>query len=191
VIAANNKLLSDHEATSEFRPDLYYRLSEYSIFVPTLRSRPEDIEFLASRFLRETQVALNRPAIDIAPAALDCLRGYQWPGNVRQLRNVIRRAGLLASHEVTADHVQSCLPARPTQVAVRAPEAATAEVPLRDQVEQRVRQVERDAISRAMAQTAGNKTAAARLLGIDCKTFRVKLKAIKQPVPANRELFDA
>ena len=191
VIAATNELLTDQDVTSEFRPDLFYRLSEFSIIVPPLRVRPEDIEFLARRFILQTQEALHRHSMDIHPDALDLLRGYEWPGNVRQLRNIVRRAGLLASTEVLAKHVQPFLPNRRTQISVPAQVVLPAHVPLRDLVGQRVRQVEYDAILQAMKLTAGNKAAAARQLGIDYKTFRMKLKALGEPALPQAEFEDA
>ena len=184
VIAATNELLTDQDVTSEFRPDLFYRLSEFSIIVPPLRERPEDVEFLARRFILQTQEALHRQSIDIHPDALELLRGYDWPGNVR-------RAGLLASTEVLARHVQPFLPNRRTQVSVPAPVVLPAHVPLRDLVGRRVRQVEYDAILQAMKLAAGNKAAAARQLGIDYKTFRLKLKALGEIASPQGEFADA
>jgi two-component system nitrogen regulation response regulator GlnG len=191
VIAATNGALSGDEANVSFRPDLFYRLSEYSIIVPPLRSRPEDIEFLARRFLDQTQKALGGAVRDISEDALELLRSCAWPGNVRQLRNVIRRAGLTASSKVTAQDVQACLPCRPTQVAIHAQIFATADAPLRNLVQHRVQQVERESILHALAQAGGNKAAAARRLGIDYKTFRVKLKTFEQPGAVVRDLATA
>jgi two-component system, NtrC family, response regulator AtoC len=150
--------------------------------VPPLRSRPEDIEFLTRRFLDQTQRGLGCWPPDITQGALDLLRAYPWPGNVRQLRNVVRRACLMASGKVTAEQIVSCLPNRPARNVVATPNCPTVGAPLRDQVEFQVRQVEHDAILHALAQAGGNKTAAARLLNVDSKTFRVKLKIIEQQV---------
>jgi two-component system nitrogen regulation response regulator GlnG len=189
VVAATNENLTDGEDAGTFRPDLFYRLSEYTIIVPPLRARPEDIEFLALRFLDQTQRAVEGAALEFTPDALDLLRSHHWPGNVRQLRNVVRRAGLMAPRAVTAAHVEACLPQRPTRGGEPAASAAAANAPLRDLVQHRVRQVERDAILAALTSAGGNKAAAARQLGIDYKTFRVKLKSVEQQSPVMHDLF--
>lgn len=188
VIAATNGALAGDEGTVTFRPDLFYRLSEYTIAVPPLRSRPEDIDFLARRFLDQTQKALGGAVRDISEDALDLLRSCPWPGNARQLRNVVRRAGLTASSTVTAEDIQACLPRRPVQVAVNKQIFSTVDAPLRDLVQHRVQQVERESILNALALDGGNKAAAARRLGIDYKTFRVKLKTFEQPAAVARDL---
>jgi two-component system nitrogen regulation response regulator GlnG len=180
VIAATNEQILDEEDASRFRPDLFYRLSEYTIMVPPLRTRPEDIAYLARRFLAQTRRAIGGPGLEITEDALDVLRGYAWPGNVRQLRNVVRRAGLVAPHKVTEAVIRDCMPRRPARIAVQLPQEPAADVPLRDLVQGRVQQLERDAIRAALTQAGGNKAAAARQLGIDYKTFRIKLKAIEQ-----------
>ena len=148
VIAATNLNLAGDENARAFRPDLFYRLSEYTIVVPSLRTRPEDIEFLSRRFLNETRRAPDSPALDITPDALDLLRSHHWPGNVRQLRNVLRRASLslATSCKVTAVHIEAFTP-QPTRIAVQVPSPATADAPLRSMVHERVREVERGAIS--------------------------------------------
>jgi DNA-binding NtrC family response regulator len=122
----------------------------------------------------------------IAPDALDLLRCYNWPGNVRQLRNVMRRAFLIAANVVKVDDIRACLPRPPTRIAV--PCAPAGDTPLRDLVDQRVREVERDAILDALTRAGGNKAAAARQLGVDYKTFRKKLSAIEQPGAVQHDL---
>jgi two-component system nitrogen regulation response regulator GlnG len=119
---------------------------------------------------------------------LHLLRGYHWPGNVRQLRSVVRRAGLITSGKVTAANIQACMPSRPTQISVPARPTVPPDAVLRDLVHERVRQVERDAILGALGQAAGNQAAAARQLGIDYKTFRVKLKSFKQEASVSHAL---
>ena len=191
VIAATNERLGEDDDLRAFRPDLFYRLSEYCITLPPLRARPDDIEFLARRFLTETQRVVGTPDLEITSTALDLLRSHDWPGNVRQLRNVVRRAALMAGHVVTTDQVEACMlrPARRRDAGT--PTAALIEAPLRDLVRGRIKQVERDAILGALAQTGGNKTTAARALGIDYKTFRVKLKIIQQEAPPPQYLAEA
>lgn len=188
VISATNADQVEDGNVSMIRPDLFYRLSEYTVIVPPLRARPGDIEFLARRFLDQAQRVLRRPMLDISADALDLLRSYCWPGNVRQLRNVVRRAGLMASAKITVEHIQACMPRRPTQIAVHAPAADGADVSLHGLVRHWVRQVEHDAILDALHQAGGNQAEAARQLHIDYKTFRTKLKTIKHRNSGNHVL---
>jgi DNA-binding NtrC family response regulator len=124
----------------------------------------------------------------LTPCALDLLQSYPWPGNVRQLRNVVRRAGLMTSGEVTAAHIRTCIPKRAGRVTVTSSSPFDTEpATLRDLVDYRVRLLERDAILDALTQAKGNKTIAARRLGIDYKTFRIKLKVIEQHVPVDHD----
>ena len=179
VIAATNDDLKEQTKTGGFREDLLFRLAEYVITVPPLRARPEDIPFLARRFLAQAREALGRPPVEIAPAALDLLSAHRWPGNVRELRNVIRRAALTASNH---DHGRpSGRQFRRRRCARNACSAAARTPPLcaigcRIQL----RAIERDAVVAALDQAGGNKAEAARLLGIDYKTYRTKLKTLAE-----------
>jgi len=172
VVAATNDDLKERSKIGNFRGDLFFRLSEYIITVPPLRTRPEDVPFLAKRFVDQARASLGRPPAEIDPAALDLLCGYRWPGNVRELRNVMRRAALVASGLILPGHVVGHLG---DDAAAAVPPAA-AETSLRGRVQDRVRAVERDAVLDALKQAGGNKAQAARLLGIDYKTYRTKLK---------------
>jgi len=178
VIAATNDDLKEQAKIGGFREDLLFRLAEYVITVPSLRSRPEDIPFLARRFLTQAREALGRTPVEIAPAALGLLCAYRWPGNARELRNVMRRAALTASKTITADDLadnlgDGALAATP---ALKPLDSAS----LRDRLRVQLRAVERDAVVSALDQAGGNKAEAARLLGIDYKTFRTKLKTLAE-----------
>jgi DNA-binding NtrC family response regulator len=175
VVAATNDALSERVATGSFRADLYFRLAELSLQLPPLRARSGDIEYLARRFLAETCRAIGKPVLDITAPALSLLRGYDWPGNVRELRNVIRRAALVASTAVLPSHIAGCLGGRSNAATAVAYEAAVR-APCYPTMQDRIRIVERGAILDALAQARGNKAEAARLLGLDYKTFRTKLK---------------
>ena len=99
VIAATNQDLQSYVREKKFREDLYYRLSVFELFVPPLRERGEDIGLLIDFFLDHFRRQHGRPGLELSPAARDKLLGYQWPGNVRQLRNVIDSAVVLADGE--------------------------------------------------------------------------------------------
>lgn len=178
VIAATNDNLKEQVKVGGFREDLLFRLAEYVITIPPLRSRLEDIPFLAQRFLNQAREALGRSPLEIASAACEALRSYQWPGNVRELRSIMRRAALIASGSVTSDDLVSCIgdrtPALPVQIPAEAPS-------LRHRLRGQIHAIERDAVVAALEQAGGNKAEAARLLGVDYKTYRTKLKMFAKP----------
>lgn len=178
VIAASNDDLKERVRAGAFREDLFFRLAEYVITVPPLRSRPEDVDFLTRRFLAQAREALGRPPVDVTSAALDLLRAYHWPGNVRELRNVLRRAALTKSDMITPLDLENSLSDGGAPVAAAHQGAAGAS--LRQRVQGHVRAIERDAIVAALEQAGGNKAKAARLLGIDYKTYRTKLKLLRE-----------
>ncbi len=175
VIAASNEDLHSEARSGRFREDLFFRLAEYVIAVPPLRARPEDVPFLAQRFLKQAREVLNRPPVEIDPGALDLLCGYRWPGNVRELRAVMRRAALTRSDRIMPCDLSCSLrcEAGPPVSAV-----SPARLPLPQRVKDKVHAVERDAIMSALKDAMGNKAEAARLLGIDYKTYRTKLKML-------------
>lgn len=179
VIAASNENLKELAQTGRFREDLFFRLAEYIITLPPLRSRPEDIAFLSRRFLTQACESLERPPVDISPAAIDLLHSYHWPGNVRELRNVMRRLVLLASDTVTPDHLADCFTGDTVPATLpRHTEAGAAS--LRQRIRGQVCAIERDAVFGALERAGGNKAEAARLLGIDYKTYRMKLKKLME-----------
>ena len=178
VIAASNENLAERTKAGTFREDLLFRLTEYVITVPPLRARPEDIPFLAQRFLTQARQALGRSPIEITPAALDLLSTYQWPGNVRELRSIMRRAALTTAGSITPTDLVNNLGDRTP--AISAP-GATDAPSLPHRVRREIRAIERDAVVAALEQAGGNKAEAARLLGIDYKTYRTKLKMFAEP----------
>jgi two-component system nitrogen regulation response regulator GlnG len=175
VIAATNDNLKERVKTGGFREDLFFRLAEYVVTVPPLRTRPEDISYLARRFLIQAREALGRPQMEIAPAALDLLRAHPWPGNVRELRNVMRQAALAARDIILPSHLVDSLGGASEPILATPPATAAS---LRHRVQEQIRTIERDAIMAALDQAHGNKAEAARLLGIDYKTYRMKLKML-------------
>ena len=102
IVAATNRNLSEAVARGTFRSDLFYRLSVLVINIPALRSRSSDIAALAAHFLRKSASALNRPLPGFAPEALQALRHYSWPGNIRELENIIERAVNVAKSSLIA-----------------------------------------------------------------------------------------
>ena len=178
VVAATNQDLAAMVQSKHFRRDLYYRLNEFSLVIPPLRERGEDIAFLANRFLEMTRSELKKNVDGFTEKALHLLIAHKWHGNVRELRNVIRRAVLLCddSH-IRPDHL-SLLSAgeEPASVTTGSTEEMPAGAGLKEVVRRRICQVERDMIAKALKQAHGNKAEVARLLKVDYKTIHTKVK---------------
>ena len=168
VIAATNRDLVETMARGGFREDLYYRLNVFQIHITPLRQRPEDILPLAEGFLEDLGRTIGRPAAGISSAARDWLLAYAWPGNVRELRNAIERAILLCDGGlITPDHLSGLAMSmlRPE----RAPAAMKSQVGLTGESvpeSMNLDTMERGLIEKALSQSNGNKSKAARLLGL-------------------------
>jgi DNA-binding NtrC family response regulator len=177
IIAASNVPLQGEVRASRFRQDLYYRLNEFSVRVPPLRERREDILYLARRFLEEVSMELRCGAAELSDDAVHLLLRYSWPGNARELKNVIRRAALLSSGLVTSEHLMALAvdadSEPPSDAPTRAPRPSLS---LREAAEAAVAQAEQEAIRQALAATRGNKSEAARLLRTDYKTLHLKIR---------------
>jgi DNA-binding NtrC family response regulator len=180
VLAATNRDLRAEVAAGRFRSDLFYRLNIVEIRIPPLRERREDIPLLARLFVRECATRLGRPLRDITEEGASLLMSASWGGNVRELRNVIERASLLADGPLLSDtDIQPCLPddayvalEPPLRAAGAAPAfVETAEPPL-------LATVERDHILRALQHARGNKKVAARLLGVSRRALYRRLERL-------------
>lgn len=157
VIGATNRNLEAEVQKGAFRSDLFYRLNVVEIWVPPLRDRAEDIPYLTAAFLRHYATEFKRPISGLTPAAEGLLTEARWPGNVRQLRNVMERACLLCEgHLLTERDIARALGPRPS-VAGAPPVEATAPAPPPPDKAQ---------VVEALQATAGNKVLAARRLGI-------------------------
>ncbi len=158
VIAATNKRLEEEQKAGRFREDLFYRLNVITIPLPLLTERKEDIPLLIEHFLATRQIGKVRCQVD--PDAMDALVQYPWPGNIRELANVIERAQILAeNNRITLDDLPDNLLTAPPKSAERAPEGdGKASAVLRE--------VERNHVREILQQVKGNKVHAARALGI-------------------------
>ncbi len=176
VLAACNQELLSLVRAKKFRDDLYHRLNEFSIRIPALRERIEDIEHLALRFVALTNQEL-RKQVTLSRAALEMLLAYSWPGNVRELRNCIRRAVLQARTEIWPEHL-----ALSHGHSARAPQLSDngvefdGSLSLKEIVREATVDVERRVLVEVLRQTQGNKAKAARLLRVDYKTIHGKIK---------------
>jgi two-component system, NtrC family, response regulator HydG len=175
-IAATNVDLRERVNQGLFRADLYFRLAQYTIPVPALRDRVEDIPYLTERFVREASVELRRPVQAIVPDALEALRHHTWPGNVRELRNVVRQAVLQTNDLVIRADVIRALIAQVESVA--SSHHASGGRSLREVAADAAAAAERHAICDALRLAAGNKSQAARALRTDFKTLHLKMKQL-------------
>ena len=172
VVAATHRDLPRMVAEGRFREDLYFRLNVVPIGIPPLRERPQDIEALAENFLQRFCRELGRAPARLNPRALEVMQAYAWPGNVRELRNVLERVVLLeAEDEILVEH----LPAEMTHARPRAAGPGPGE-PFPSGAVRPMVDVEKMAIEHALRVCDGNKTRAAKQLGISRQTLRTKLK---------------
>lgn len=188
VIAATNRDLAEAVRQGEFREDLYYRLSVFPLEVPPLRERGDDVILLAQHFLAQTARDFRRPVMQLTQRQAAMLREYPWPGNIRELKNVIERAVILSP----GDHLRLDLSLPPEEAlaleTVTATSPTTTPDAVNDEVmtESELRQLERSNTLRALEQ-AGWKVSgvggAAELLGIKSSTLSDRLRAwgIRRP----------
>ena len=161
LVCATNENLEQAVAEGRFREDLYHRINEFTIYMPQLRERGNDIFLFADLFIRQANAELQRQVDGLDAAAAELLVQHSWPGNLRELNNVVKRAVLLArGRQITAAELQQAMgPVRQNVVPT-----------LHDEADERQR------IEETLRQTGGNKAKAARLLGIDRKTIYNKME---------------
>ena len=163
IIAATNRDLEKAIREGTFREDLFYRINTFAIALPPLRERIEDIAFLAKHFLQRARAKVNKRVDSISPRALTLLKGYTWPGNLRELENIIERAVVLTSSTVIqAEH----LPLHVQDVIEFKPELGFKRSKL-----QAIEQFERGALASYLLQAGGNISRAALLAKIPRRTF--------------------
>lgn len=166
IIAATNKDIRRNVTEKKFREDLFFRLGEFFINVPTLRDRHEDIHFFADKFLLEAASELGKQAREISTEAMTILMSYSWPGNIREIKNVIRRAALLCDRESIG----------PGDINFLIGDAIEQPGGNITSLKEIVGRVEAEAISNALKMSGNNRTKAASVLQIDQKTLRTKMK---------------
>ncbi|HMK75273.1 MAG TPA: sigma-54 dependent transcriptional regulator [Thermodesulfobacteriota bacterium] len=201
LIVATNKDLEEAIANGKFREDLYYRLNVVSITIPPLKERKEDIPELVSYFLKKFNRELKKGIVGITPSAMEKIASYGWPGNVRQLENVLKRAMVLcqgewiledqllfekgwerqeAEEELSKKNVEDLLDALFEEL---------SNAPTASQEMDMISSLERGLILRALQKTRGNQVQAALLLGINRSTLRGKMERyhIKKDVLISEE----
>lgn len=173
LISATNENLKEAIAKGNFREDLYHRINEFTLQMPALKDRPEDILLFANFFLDQANRELDRSLIGFDAEASEALQRYSWPGNLRQLKNIVKRATLLAQGEfITVKDLGEEIHEGKEAGSVLEPEGMFM---LHDE------ETEKHRIIKALQQTGNNKSKAAALLGIDRKTLYNKLKLYQIP----------
>jgi two-component system nitrogen regulation response regulator GlnG len=186
LIAATHRDLKAWSGEGKFRQDLYYRLSVFTIPLPPLRERGEDLPMLVQHYLRRFNRELGRELREITPETLETLRRYPWPGNIRELQSVLKQAILKASGAVLiAEFLPEHLVSPTEPAADKPPEADFSfEAFIRRRVEEGTttlsteahQQLDRLLLRLALRHTRGNQAQAARILGISRQTLRAKIR---------------
>ena len=167
ILAATNRTLQDEVRSGRFRKDLYFRLQVVHLLLPPLRERTEDIPVLVKHFLKKYAEKNQRHPVQIQPEALDVLMRYDWPGNIRELENTIERGVIIAQGDfLTVEELPFNLR---RSVSPTPPHSASA-------VGHTLKEREREWIVRTLAEVDGNRTRAAKLLGITRKTLQNKIR---------------
>jgi len=179
IIAATNKDLAQLVADGQFREDLFYRINVIPVHLPALRDRQDDVPLLAEHFAAKYTAQLGKDIQGLSPDAMQCLQAYAWPGNIRELENAMERAVAL---ERTARIGASSLPERVRNG--NGPAVDVAATPARPEefpdtgfdLEQHVREIEREYIAEALRRANGVKVRAADLLGMSFRSLRYYMK---------------
>jgi DNA-binding NtrC family response regulator len=179
-VAATHRDLEAESERGGFRPDLYYRLSGVTLVVPPLRHRRDEIAGLARAFCEDAAARAGRPAPALSPEALAALEGYAWPGNIRELRNMIERATALCDGAAIEP---DDLPL--DKIAATLPPAARRSQPAGDRADD---EAEKARIVAALAQCKGNQTRAATMLGYSLRKLVYLMTRYELPRPRKRKV---
>jgi len=180
IVAATNQILMEDLKAGGFRSDLYFRLNEFSLKMPSLKERVEDIPYLAKRFLDEAETKLKKKCNGFSREALLSLRAYYWPGNVRELQNMVRQAALFCKEDNPIQMHHLNFTAQPICSDKGTPNFPLAFYdegkPLKEIVNDRVEAVEKEIIGRVLKEEQYKKDRTARKLQLSYKTLLRKIK---------------
>jgi DNA-binding NtrC family response regulator len=203
LIAATHRDLKAWLEDGRFRPDLYYRLSAFSVDLPPLRERSDDLPMLVRHYLSRLGRELGREVVEVAPAAMDRLREYSWPGNIRELQNVLRQALLRLRGRVLLSEFLPELPHAPDRVGSRGSLApCDPDLELKAFVRHRLaggttsllqetqQWMEEIVLPLVLEHTQGNRRQAARILGVARQTLRSKLRELGVTIQSSVDFGD-
>ena len=181
IVAATNRKLAEAIDEGQFRNDLYYRLQVVEIHVPPLRERPQDLEILINHFLRDLNQQLGLRCAPVDAALLEVLQKYPWPGNTRELRNVLKRIMILEEpSNLRPDHFPCFIRNGRNPRGVGRVDTGLSLMPLAE--------TEKRQIIFTLEQTSNNKSKAARILGISRQTLREKLRIYESEAGTEAEM---
>ncbi len=184
VISTTNKNIEDLVDNGKFRSDLYYRLCAVKIQIPPLRKRLNDLEHLIWHFINQFSPETGRIITSLDPAMIDQFRNYHWPGNIRQLRNIVRKAIILGNSPVLS---LDCNISKDKQLQSM---QSSDDDNIMTLAGINLQQLEQQAILATLKQNCGNRTKTAKQLGISDRTLRDKIKKYKNPDSENTQLID-
>jgi two-component system, NtrC family, response regulator AtoC len=186
LITATNKDLEAEVKASNFRGDLYYRLNVVPVTLPPLRERADDIPALVAFFVKKFSERLKKPVPLVMPESLELLSQFPWPGNIRQLENVIERVIVMNDgNPITPEHLPEDILEYEEERFLKEQELPGG-ASLKDRVKDATRRIERQAIEEALLETNNNVTQAARKLNISRKGLQLKMKELKRDQHAKR-----
>ncbi len=175
ILAATNVNIQQALATKQFREDLYYRVSAYSIYIPPLRERREDIPPLIEHFMNLWSERLGRPQVPVSPMLLEACLSYSWPGNIRQLENFVGRYVICGDESQVLSQLEIDGGSRNCQPRVEPAEIGARPGDLKSQVRMLKKEAEKEAIIRALEMTGGSRKEAARILNISVRALQYKM----------------
>lgn len=182
IVAATNSNLAEAVRDKKFREDLYYRLSVVTLDLPSLRDRPEDILLLAEHFLKRFAAQARRPDMQLSPDARRRLQAHAWPGNIRELRNLMERVAFLAANDrIDAEDLAFIL--SPEQ-------EGGQQLPLELGLDGATREFQKEFIRRSIKQVGENMTDAAKLLGLHRSNLYRKMKQLKMTEVSGEEFSE-
>lgn len=171
IITATNMRLGEAVNLKRFRPDLYYRLNEFTIDLPTLSERIDDVPLLVRHYIEEANKELNKSIKNVSDAVMNKILEHSWPGNIRELRNTIRRAVLLCKGNIIDSiNIIDEILTSPNNHVINDSENLS--------FENITQKAEKEAILKAISEAGGNKSKAARILNLNERTFYRKLKSL-------------
>ena len=178
VISATNADLADQIQRNQFREDLFYRLSEFQIQMPPLRERPDDIFYLATKFLSIANAELGKNVFGFSEKAIDFLSGYDWSGNIREMKNIIRRATLFSDEVIEVEHLLDSAREEETTASLDCclENAIVKGLSLHEINDMLRKMAEKRIIERVYEQSYKNKKKTCKALGIDYSTLYRKMK---------------
>jgi two-component system, NtrC family, response regulator AtoC len=180
ILATTHSDLRQAVQNGSFRADLYYRLNEFTIHMPPLRERREDLPSLLNQLMATWSASYGRPRLPITRRILDACAACSWPGNVRELENFVKRYLILGDERSAIEQLEDSGEEAPPAAAATIPLAAPAKsgaFDLKSVVRDIKKDAERAAILQALERTGGNKQKAARLLHISLRSFHYKVRA--------------